>query len=138
MGAFGIVMAISSSSRESNLIIHFKGLGVLYPVFGIIMLLFLFSLAGVPPTAGFYAKFFVLKNLISYGYIELALFAVLMSVIGAFYYLKIIKTMFFDKFDGDISIVGLSNFALFLLFLNGCLILFIGIFPSIFLQICSI
>jgi len=138
MGAFGVVMAMSSKLGEAHLISHFKGLGVLYPIFGIIMLLFLFSLAGVPPTAGFYAKFFVLKNLVSYGYIELALFAVLMSVVGAFYYLKVIKTMFFDKVDGEIKILGLSNFGLFLLFLNGLLILFIGLYPSIFLQLCHI
>lgn len=138
MGAFGIVMALSSSKGEANLVSHFKGLGILYPVFGVVMLLFLLSLAAVPPTAGFYAKFFILKNLVSYGYIELALFAVLMSVIGAFYYLKIIKVMFFDKVEGNISMLGLSDLGLFLLFLNGMLILFIGLYPSVFLQLCNI
>jgi len=139
MGAFGIIIALSSKSNEANLIVNFKGLGILHPIFGIVMLLFMFSLAGIPPMAGFYAKFFILKNLISYGYIELALFAVFMSVVGAFYYLNIIKTMFFDKIDDNkINILGLSNTGLFFLFLNGLLILFIGLFPSIFLQICHL
>ncbi|HIH2762408.1 MAG TPA: proton-conducting transporter transmembrane domain-containing protein [Candidatus Azoamicus sp.] len=102
------------------------------------MLLFLLSLAGVPPTAGFYAKFFVLKNLISYGYLELALYAILMSVIGAFYYLKIIKTIFFDSLDEEIKIIGISKLGLTTLILNGILILYIGMFPSSILTLCSI
>lgn len=138
LGAFGIIMAVSSKVKEANLILNFKGLGLVYPIFGIVMMLFLLSLAGVPPTAGFYAKFFILKSLVSYGYIELALFAVLMSVVGAFYYLKVIKVMFFENIDGDIKLIGLSSFGLFVLFLNGALILVIGLFPSLFLQLCSI
>lgn len=138
LGAFGTIIALSNKTHEANLISHFKGLGVIYPVLGITMLLFLLSLAGVPPTAGFYAKFFVLKNLISYGYIELALFAILMSVIGAYYYLKIIKTIFFDSLDEEIKIIGISNIGLYTLILNGILILYVGIFPRFFLQLCSV
>ena len=135
MGAFGIIMALSSESNEASFINDFKGFGISKPILGITMLLFLFSLAGVPPTAGFYAKFFILKNLVYYGYIELALFAVIMSVIGAFYYLKVIKNMFFEKHESDIKTIGVSGLALFILFLNGMLILFIGIYPNIFLQL---
>jgi len=138
LGAFGIIMAVSSKVKEANLILNFKGLGLVNPAFGIIMLLFLFSLAGVPPTAGFYAKFFILRNIISYGYVELGLFIVLMSVLGSFYYLKIIKVMFFEKIDTDISVLGLSNLGVLILFLNGLLILFAGIFPSLFLKLCFI
>lgn len=135
MGAFGVVMALSSQIGEANLLKNFNGLGISKPILGITMLLFLFSLAGVPPTAGFYAKFFVLKNLIYYGYMELALFSVVMSVIGAFYYLKIIKNMFFEKPDSSFNVVGVSNIALFILFLNGMLILLIGLYPDIILKI---
>ena len=136
MGTFGIIMALSSKYKEANLINHFKGLGILHPLLGLSMLLFLLSLAGIPPTAGFYAKFFILKLLMSYGYIEIVLFAVLMSVVGSFYYLKVIKVMFFEKVPSNIKILGLSNFALFILFMNGMLILFIGIWPSVFFNLC--
>ncbi|HIH2762712.1 MAG TPA: NADH-quinone oxidoreductase subunit N [Candidatus Azoamicus sp. MARI] len=138
LGAFATIIALSNEKHEANLISHFRGLGVAYPVIGLIMLLFLLSLAGVPPTAGFYAKFFVLKNLISYGYLELALYAILMSVIGAFYYLKIIKTIFFDSLDEEIKIIGMSNLGLTTLIINGLLILYIGMFPSSILTLCSI
>ncbi|HIH2763671.1 MAG TPA: NADH-quinone oxidoreductase subunit N [Candidatus Azoamicus sp.] len=138
LGAFGTIIALSNKNYEASLISNFRGLGIAYPIIGIIMLLFLLSLAGVPPTAGFYAKFFVLKNLISYGYLELALFAILMSVIGAFYYLKIIKTIFFDSLDEEIKIIGLSKFGLMTLVLNGLLILYIGMFPESTLIICSV
>ena len=138
LGAFGLIMAVSSKVREANLIVHLRGLGILYPAYGIIMLLFLLSLAGVPPTAGFYAKFFILRDLVSYGYIELALFAVFMSVIGAFYYLKVIKTMFFDGCDNNIKVLGCTNVGLCILLLNGALVLFIGMFPSMFLQLCVV
>lgn len=138
LGAFGTIIALSNDKREANLISHFRGLGITHPIIGITMLLFLLSLAGVPPTAGFYAKFFVLKNLISYGYLELALFAILMSVIGAFYYLKIIKTIFFDSLDEEIKITGMSKTGLITLILNGLLILYIGMFPSSILMVCSV
>lgn len=138
LGAFGTIIALSNDKREANLISHFRGLGIAHPIIGITMLLFLLSLAGVPPTAGFYAKFFVLKNLISYGYLELALFAILMSVIGAFYYLKIIKTIFFDSLDEEIKITGMSKTGLITLILNGLLILYIGMFPSSILMVCSV
>lgn len=134
MTAFTVIMAFSNKFIEFDKFENFKGLGIKHPLLGIIMLLSMFSLAGVPPTGGFYAKFFILRNLIFCGYIEIALFAVIMSVIGAFYYLKLIKFMFFDNYDGDEKIIYLSNFSLLLLFLNGILILFIGLFPSIFLS----
>lgn len=136
LGAFGIIMAVSSRTKEANLILHFKGLGLVYPIFGIVMLLFLLSLAGIPPTAGFYAKFFILKHLMFFGYVELTVYAILMSVVGAFYYLKVIKIMFFEDIDKDIRLLGMSGFGLFVLFLNGILILFIGICPSLFLKFC--
>lgn len=135
LGAFGIIMAVSSKFKEANLISDFKGLGISNPILGIIMLIFLFSLAGVPPTAGFYAKFFILKRLIYFGYVELAIFSVIMSVIGAFYYLKIIKNIFFEEIKDDVKITGVSNLALFILFLNGMLILLIGIYPNILLNL---
>jgi len=138
LGVFGVIITLSNEKEEASLISQFQGLGIAYPIIGIIMMIFLFSLAGVPPTAGFFAKFFILRNLISYGYIELALFAILMSVIGAFYYLKVIKTIFFDSLDEEIKIIGISKIGLIFLIMNGILVLFIGIFPYNFLKGCSI
>lgn len=137
LGTFGTIIALSNKNSEADLISNFRGLGILYPTIGLIMLLFLLSLAGVPPTAGFYAKFVVIKTLISFGYVELSLFAILMSVVGAFYYLKVIKVMFFDTIDEDIKIIGITNFGLYTLILNGLLILYIGMFPRFFLKMCA-
>jgi NADH-quinone oxidoreductase subunit N len=136
LGIFGSIIAFSSKFKESNFIINYRGIGLKYPILSIMMLIFLFSLAGVPPTAGFYAKFFILKSLISYGYIELAIFAVILSVIGAFYYLKIIKTMYFEDESNIIEINGMTNLGLLVLILNGLSILVIGVFPSIILKLC--
>ncbi len=138
LGAFAIIIALSSKEKEANLITDLNGLGLSYPVMGIMMMLFLLSLAGIPPTAGFFAKFFVIKSLISYGFFELALFVVLMSVIASYYYLKIIKTMFFEQIYTNIKINGMSKLGLCFILINGGLILFIGIFPDMFLKICSI
>lgn len=138
LGAFGIIIALSSKIKEAQLIFNFSGLGICYPIIGITMAIFLFSLAGIPPTAGFYAKFFILKNLISYGYVELAIFILLLSVIGAYYYLNIIKTMFFNPSCDVIEISGVSKIALILIILNGFLILFVGLFPSSVFSLCSL
>ena len=138
LGAFGIIILLSSKDREANFISDLNGLGHYYPLLGIIMMLFLLSLAGIPPTAGFFAKFFVIKSLISYGLFEVALFAVLMSVLGSYYYLKIIKVIFFDNIEKEITIDGMSFTGYCFLIFNGFLILFIGIFPEKFLYLCSI
>jgi len=141
LGVFGVVIVLSSKIREANFIKDFSFLGIDYPVLGIVMVILLLSLAGVPPTVGFYAKFFILKNLVSYGYIELAIFAVLMSVIGVFYYLKVIKTMFFEPVinrSEKIGISGMSKLGLFVIYLNGGFILLSGIFPSWILKLCMI
>lgn len=138
LGAFAVVIALSSKLKEAQFIFNFNGVGIAYPIFGLVMAIFLFSLAGIPPTAGFYAKFFVLKNLISYGYIELVIFILLLSVIGAYYYLKIIKAMFFDVACDSIEILGVSKFAFIAILFNGIFILYVGIFPASILQLCSL
>lgn len=138
LGIFGIVIFLSSKLKEAELISNFKGLGFCKPLLALTMLLFLLSLAGVPPTVGFYAKFFILKNLVSYGYLELAVFAVLMSVVGVFYYLKVIKVMFFEGVGKVFEIKYISFFGLIVLFLNGILILILGSFPDLLLKYCLI
>lgn len=142
LGAFGIIIALSSKLKEAELMDDFKGVGLSKPIFGVAMVIFLLSLAGVPPTAGFYSKFLILNDLIYNGYLELAVFALLMSVIGAFYYLKIIKIMFFEDYDEsvlkDVKIFGMSTFGLIIVLLNGSFILLIGAFPIFVLNYCFI
>ncbi len=138
LGAFGVIMALSSKDKEAQLISNFSGLGSYHPILAIMMAIFLFSLAGIPPTAGFYSKFFILRNLISYGYVELAVFVLLLSVIGAYYYLKVIKTMFFESLSNIsiIEIFGISKTGRVLIVFNGLAILYVGVFPSSVLNIC--
>lgn len=134
IGTFGVIILLSSKDKEANLISDLTGLGIKRPVIAIIMMLFLLSLTGIPPTAGFFAKLYIIKSLISYGFLEIALLAILMSVIGSYYYLKVIKVMFFDTPDKEeISISGMSKLGLFLLLCNGILVLLVGIFPERFI-----
>ena len=136
--AFGIIIAISNKNKEANLISDFNGLGINYPTLGIIVMLALFSLAGIPPTAGFFAKFFIIKSIISYGLIEVALLAVLMSVLGSYYYLNVIKVMYFYQNDNkELSHDGITGTGYFFLILNGIVILYLGIFPEFFYLVCA-
>ena len=100
LGTFGLIMVLSRHGFESEEISDLAGLGKRSPWIAGVMALFMFSLAGIPPLVGFYAKFAVLQALVStgvQGYIILAVVAVLLSLIGAYYYLRIVKTMFFDE-----------------------------------------
>lgn len=136
--AFGTIIMMSNKNKEANLISDFNGLGINYPTLGIIMMLALFSLAGIPPTAGFFAKFFVVKSIISYGLIEVALLAVLMSVLGSYYYLNVIKVMFFNSnIDQHTKYDGMTKAGYLLLIINGILILLLGIFPEYFFLVCA-
>ncbi len=97
LGAFGMVILLSRQGFEAENLEDFKGLNQRSPWFAFLMLLLMFSMAGVPPTVGFYAKLLVLQAVIDAGFLWLAAVAVLFSVIGAFYYLRVVKLMYFDK-----------------------------------------
>jgi len=97
LGAFGMVILLSRQGFESENLDDLKGLNQRSPWFAFLMLLLMFSMAGVPPTIGFYAKLLVLQAVIDAGFLWLAAVAVLFSVIGAFYYLRVVKLMYFDK-----------------------------------------
>ncbi|MEY4001442.1 MAG: NADH-quinone oxidoreductase subunit NuoN, partial [Pseudomonadota bacterium] len=97
LGSFGVILLASSKGFDLDRLDDFKGLGRSRPVLAWAMLILVFSLAGIPPTVGFYAKLVVLESVISAGYIWLAVLAVLASLIGAFFYLRIVKVMFFDE-----------------------------------------
>jgi NADH-quinone oxidoreductase subunit N len=130
LATFGVIMLISRSGFEAENIEDFKGLNQRSPWFAAIMLLAMFSLAGLPPLMGFYAKLSVLQALAGTGnQLWLMLIAVLCSLIGAFYYLRIIKLMYFDDSKDLTPITAKFDFRL-LLSLNGLVILAFGIWPS--------
>jgi NADH-quinone oxidoreductase subunit N len=129
LASFGIVMLLSRAGFEADRIDDFKGLNRRSPWWAFMMLLVMFSLAGIPPTIGFYAKFAVFMAAVGAGFTWLAVVAVLASLVGAFYYLRIVKVMYFDEPADALPLdARADNRAL--LSLNGIAILFFGMFPQ--------
>lgn len=129
---FGVLMLISRAGHECENISDLAGLNQRNAWYALVMLLVLFSMAGIPPLMGFYAKFAVLKALVVSSFpmaTVLAVFAVVMSLIGAFYYLRVVKTMYFDDKTSDESLGGDLESKL-LLSANALLLLIWGMFPS--------
>jgi len=104
-GTFGLILLLSGPKFESDQIADFKGLAQRSPMMAFLMMMLMFSMAGIPPFAGFFAKMSVLLALIDAQLVWVAIIGVLLAVIGAFYYLRIIKTMYFDDPDGDTPVV---------------------------------
>lgn len=97
LGAFGVILLMARAGFEAEELSDYKGLNKRSPWFAFIMLMVMFSMAGVPPFIGFFAKFSVLQAVVATGEIWLAVVAVIFSLIGAFYYLRVVKLMYFDK-----------------------------------------
>ncbi len=121
LGGFGMVILLSRAGFEADTLDDFRGLNQRSPWHAFIMLLLMFSMAGVPPTAGFYAKLLVFQAIISAGYVWLAVVGVLLSVVGAFYYLRVVKLMYFDapvdsspiRVDADLQLMmGINGLAM--------------------------
>lgn len=135
MGAFGIILAMDRVGADVQLLTDLRGLFRRNPVYALVMMLLLVSMAGVPPMVGFYAKLAVLSAVVQADLVWLAVVAVIFSVVGAFYYLRVIKYMFFDEpaetqpvlaaFDVK---VGLS--------INGAAVLLFGVFPGLIMAAC--
>ncbi len=139
LGTFGLIMLMARQGFESEEISDFAGLNQRSPQLAAIMGIFMFSLAGIPPTVGFYAKLAVLQALISTNdtfYLVLAIFAVVLSLIGAFYYLRIVKVMYFDKATDTQPIVAEGG-ARAVLSLNGAAVLVLGILPGGLMAMCA-
>ncbi|MDB3893138.1 NADH-quinone oxidoreductase subunit NuoN [Candidatus Thioglobus sp.] len=134
LAAFGIVILLNKKGYEADQISDFKGLSKHSPWFALMMLVVMLSMAGVPPFIGFYAKFFILQQVISAGFVTLAVVAVVFAVISAYYYLQIIKSMYFDEADKDITIVAPMDMQL-VLSINAVLILVVGIFPDFWIKL---
>jgi NADH-quinone oxidoreductase subunit N len=134
--AFGIVLWMSRKGFEADALDDYKGLNRRNPWFAFVMLLVMFGLAGVPPTVGFWAKLQVIAAVLDVGLTGLAALAVLMSVIGAFYYLRIVKLMYFDEptVSGPVE----AKLAVrVLLSVNGLAILALGLYPGVLLRLCE-
>jgi NADH-quinone oxidoreductase subunit N len=139
LATFGVIMMLSRRDFESEELADLAGLNVRSPVLAGIMAICMFSLAGIPPLVGFYGKLAVLQALITSGlsvHIGLAIFAVLMSLIGAFYYLRVVKVMYFDAPTQTASIEAPAD-ARAVLSINGLLVLILGIVPSSLMTLCS-
>ena len=127
--SFGIVMLVSREGFEADQLDDFKGLNQRSPWYAFMMLLAMFSLAGVPPTVGFYAKFSVIAAAVDVGLVWLAVLAVLASIVGAFYYLRVVKLMYFDDPVDAAPIEPRADTGI-LLSLNGIALLLLGVFPQ--------
>jgi NADH-quinone oxidoreductase subunit N len=139
LATFGVILLLSRSGFESDEISDLAGLNQRSPLYAAVMAICMFSLAGVPPMVGFYAKLSVLQALLASSqpvYIGLAVFAVLMSLIGAFYYLRLVKVMYFDKATQTGAIeAGFDVRSV--LSVNGALVLVLGIVPGGLMTLCS-
>ncbi|MDR1064143.1 MAG: NADH-quinone oxidoreductase subunit NuoN [Azoarcus sp.] len=135
LAAFGMVMLLSRAGFDAGEIEDFKGLNRRSPWFAVLMLFVMFSMAGIPFFIGFFAKFAVLEAVIAAGHLWLAALAVVMSLIGAFYYLRIVKLMYFDEPLDDAPISASPELQL-MLSVNGVAIAALGLMPGTLLSLC--
>jgi NADH-quinone oxidoreductase subunit N len=135
MGGFGMVLLMSRAGFEADQLEDYKGLNERSPWFAFMMLILMFSMAGVPPTVGFYAKLSVLQAVVGADITWLAVVAIIFSIIGAFYYLRIIKLMYFDKPEDTAPITSNAEMRI-LLSANSLGVLALGIFPGSLLALC--
>ncbi|MDO8279131.1 MAG: NADH-quinone oxidoreductase subunit NuoN [Burkholderiaceae bacterium] len=139
LGSFGVILLLARDGFESEEIADLAGLNQRSPLYAGVMAVCLFSLAGLPPLVGFYAKLSVLQALITSGqslYLALAVFAVIMSLIGAFYYLRVIKVMYFDA-PITATTVSAPMDVRAVLVLNGALVLLLGLMPGGLMTLCA-
>ena len=140
LGVFGVILLLAREGFESEEISDLAGLNQRSPLFAGVMAVCLFSLAGVPPLVGFFAKLSVLQALIASEQISsllMAVFAVMMSLVGAFYYLRIIKVMYFDP-PLTASTVSAENHVKVVLAINGGLVLVLGLLPGGLMSLCAV
>ena len=132
---FGVLMLLSNEAFECEEISDLAGLNQRHAWYAFLMLLAMFSMAGIPPLMGFYAKFAVIKALLSQGFVWISVFAVVMSLIGAFYYLRVVKVMYFDKATHEQG-MGSNTVAKVVLSVNALLLLLWGVMPQSVMEWC--
>ena len=139
LAAFGVMLLLAREGFESEEIADFAGLNQRSPLYAGVMAVCLFSMAGIPPLVGFYAKLSVLQALVASGqglYIAMAVFAVVMSLIGAFYYLRVVKVMYFDAPLTATSVSAPLDVRV-VLTVNGALVLGLGLLPGGLMALCA-
>ena len=136
LGGFGMILLLSRKGFEAENLDDLKGLSTRHPWYAFMMLLLMFSMAGIPPTIGFYAKFAVLQAALQAGFVNLVIYAVLMAVIGVFYYLRVIKLMYFDEPLDNTPIKASPDMAV-LISLNGLAVLALGLMPQPLMTMCA-
>jgi NADH-quinone oxidoreductase subunit N len=135
LGTFGVIMLLSRTGFEAETIDDLKGLNQRNPWFALVMGLLMFSLAGIPPLMGFYAKLSVLSAVVDAHQTWLAVVAVVLSLIGAFYYVRVVKVMYFDE-PTDKSKIEVSIDMRIALSINGIAALALGVFPGALMNAC--
>jgi NADH-quinone oxidoreductase subunit N len=137
LASFGMILLLSRNGFEADRLEDLKGLNARSPWWAFVMLLVMFSLAGIPPTIGFYAKLLVLQAAVKAGFVWLAVVGVVAALIGAFYYLRIVKLMYFDE-PSDTSPIDARGDQRVLLSANGLALLFFGILPQPLMGLCAV
>jgi NADH-quinone oxidoreductase subunit N len=135
LAAFGMILLLSRKGFEAEELEDFKGLNQRSPWYAFLMLIVMFSMAGVPPTLGFYAKFSVLQAALQAGFLWFVVFAVIMACIGAFYYLRVVKLMYFDE-PTDHSPIKAPLDMQIVISVNALGLLVIGLMPAKLMEIC--
>jgi NADH-quinone oxidoreductase subunit N len=136
LATFGVIMLLARAGFEAENVDDFKGLNQRSPWFAFVMLILMFSLTGIPPTVGFYAKVAVLQAVLGTGQVWLAVVSVLLSLVGAFYYLRVVKVMYFDEPQDTTRIVAHGDMRV-ALSVNGVAILVLGILPGPLMSVCA-
>jgi NADH-quinone oxidoreductase subunit N len=131
-----MIILLSRAGFEADRLEDFKGLNARSPWFAAVMLMIMFSMAGVPPFVGFWAKLAVIQAALDVGLLWLAITAVVFSVVGAYYYLRIVKLMYFDEPARRDPIEASGSFR-FVLSANGLAVLLLGMYPGLLLAVCA-
>jgi len=137
LGSFGVILLMSRTGYEADKLDDFKGLYQRDPLLALVMMMLMFSTAGVPPFVGFWAKLRIFQALWETQHFWLVVIAAAMSVVGAFYYLRIIKLMYFDQPTGDAPATVRSTGVRMVLAVNAAAVLILGLLPSALLDLCS-
>ena len=135
VGSFAVILFLSRSGFEADHLDDFKGLSQRSPWFAAVMMVLLLSLAGVPPMVGFYAKLAVLQAALAAGHLGLVIFAVLASLVSAYYYLRVVKLMYFDE-PADTEPIEATGGLRLVLSLNGVAVLLLGVLPGPLMAAC--
>ena len=135
LAGFGVILVLSRDNQEITDLTDFSGLSKTHPWIAFLLLIVMFSMAGIPPTVGFWAKLHVIQSVVSSGYVEVAVIAVIASLIGAYYYLRIVKLMYFDEPRDGVYTKNVTGGVLYTA--NGLALLVLGIMPGWSLIFCE-